>query len=151
MSWILLRNFFWFLQNLQNFVIWQVLVRLHRVLGHEAIWLVASILHRLRATHVAILSNVCENIVTILSDILCASIQLFEILLKFFLCHQSNHAPLNSVVIIRIVCICSAFSQSSLLLLWRWCLLLLFTWGLSMLSLFGCLRKFLHWIGASLS
>lgn len=83
-------------------------MRLHRVLGHKTIRLVAPILHRL-GTHVAVLPKVCENIVTILSDDLCTSIQLLEILLKFFLGHQCNHAPLY-IVIIRIACISSSLS-----------------------------------------
>lgn len=127
-------------------------MRLHRVLGHESIRLVTPVLHGLR-THVAVLPKVCENIITVLSDVLGTSVQLFEILLKLLPGHECDHAHLlNSIVVIGIIHVCSTLSYPSLLLLWRWCvLLLLFTRRFPMLlRLFGCLWKFLHGVGASL-
>ena len=147
---VLLWNFFRLLQNLKDFIIRKVLMRLHWVFWHEAIRLVTPVLHRLR-THITVLPKVCENIVTILSNLLSASVQLFEILLKFFPCHQSHHSLLNSVIIIHIICICSSLSYPHLLLLRRRGLLLLFTWRLSLLVLLYRFREFFHWIRATLS
>lgn len=125
-------------------------MRLHRVLGHEAIRLVTPVLHGLR-THVPVLPKVCENIVTVLSDMLGTSVQLFEILLEFFPGHECDHAHLLiAIIVIGIIHICSTLSYPSLLLLWRWHLLLLLTRRFSMLllGLFGSLWKFLHGVRA---